>query len=169
MPRHCKYYLQCHQDAVTYVPFSKVPLCKEHFLKNIEYRIRKTIDEFHLIDFKDPNEKIMVALSGGKDSASLLTMLNHVLRNKVSLEALFIDLGISPLNYSYESGIVARDLCERLQVPLHIVNVKQEYGFDIDDIHEIGQTYFKHRHDTKFGHFRGECSYCGLIKRYANE
>ena len=50
MPSRCRIY----------VPFSKVPLCKEHFLKNIEYRIRKTIDEFHLIDFKDPNEKIMV-------------------------------------------------------------------------------------------------------------
>lgn len=161
--RRCKFYNQCKHNAVTFISHSRMPLCKEHYIKNIEFRVKKTIDEFKLIS---PQDKVLVALSGGKDSCSLLTILANVLQKNVPLEALYIDLQISPENYSKDSGTVAQELCKKLDVPLHIVNFKQEYGFGIDDIHEVGQFFFKHRDDSKVGHFRGECSYCGLMKRY---
>jgi uncharacterized protein (TIGR00269 family) len=47
------------------------------------------------------------------------------------------------------------------------VNVKEEMGFDMDDVHRLGQK-IHHRKSLSGSpmHFRGDCSYCGLIKRY---
>ena len=49
--KHCKFYAECKKPAVTVIPHTKTALCKEHFLRNIEYRVRKTIEKHHLIDF----------------------------------------------------------------------------------------------------------------------
>lgn len=163
--KNCKYFNQCHNPAQVYVPYSNTALCKMHFLRSIEHRVRVTIEQHKLIDFS-PHEKILVALSGGKDSQSLLTILDKVIQKRVPIEALYIDLGISPGNYSTDSGIIARSLCETLKIPFHVVDSKQEIGISIDNVHEIGHKLFRNRKETKLGSFRGDCSYCGLFKRY---
>jgi uncharacterized protein (TIGR00269 family) len=146
------------------INYSQTPLCKEHFLRNIEDRVRKTIEKHHLIEFK-PEEKVLVAISGGKDSQTLLTLLDKVFQKRIQLEALYIELGIAPGQYSKDSAIVASELCRDLNIPYHQINIKDEIGFSIDDVHELGEKYYK-IHRSKSERFRGECSYCGLIKRY---
>src|SRR6056297_2238251 len=100
MAVRCKFFDECKGYAISIVPFSKMPLCKYHFLKYIKDRVWKTINNYDLIDFNDENEKILVALSGGKDSQTLLHILNRALEKKVKMEALYIDIGIKPRNYS---------------------------------------------------------------------
>ncbi len=166
MISQCKFYKDCKNTAVAIIPHSKLPLCKSHFKSYIEDRVLKTIKNFKLIDFSNPHEKILVGLSGGKDSQTLLTILNRILKDKVHLEALYIEVGITPKNYSKDSGIIARKLCEDLDIPFNILNIKEIVGFDIDDIHNLGKKMKRGRRRSKKGRFRGECSYCGLIKRY---
>ena len=162
MARRCKFFHECKAFAVTEVPYSKMPVCKHHFLKYVEDRVWKTIQEHNLIELK-PEEKVLVAVSGGKDSSTLLTILDRVLNKRVKMEALYIEVGIAPRNYSHDSEQVCRHLTERLNIPLHVVDIKKEYGFNIDDIHELGRRLKRAHHGESF---RGECSYCGLIKRY---
>jgi uncharacterized protein (TIGR00269 family) len=169
--KKCKYYHQCKNAAVVLVPHSNTPLCKEHFIQNIEDRTLKTISTFKLIDF-NRSEKILVALSGGKDSQTLLTILvkslrDHLTQKLLTIEALYIDLGISPGSYSHDSGLEAQKLCSELGIPFHNIDVKKEYGFDIDDVHQLRTKLYRSKHNSKYGHFRGECSYCGLLKRYS--
>ena len=166
MVKRCKFYRECKKTAVTFVPYSKMPLCKTHFLKYIEDRVWKTITEHNLIEIT-PDEKILVGLSGGKDSQTLLTLLHKVLKGRVGLEALYIEVGISPRDYSRDSEVVARQLCEKLDIPFHVVDTKAEYGYTIDQIHQIGKRLFRGGKSRKRSHFRGECSYCGLLKRYS--
>ncbi len=143
-----------------------MPLCKRHFLSYIQDRVLKTIKEHSLIDFDNPEEKILVGLSGGKDSQTLLTILDQIFQKEVRIEALYIEVGITPKDYSHDSGIVARNLCEKLDIPFHTLNVKEDMMLDIDSIHQIGKRTRKRGRRSKKGRFRGECSYCGLIKRY---
>lgn len=158
----CKF---CRAPAVIMVPFSKMPLCKKDFLSYIENRVKKTIEEYHLIDASSDIEKVLIGLSGGKDSQTLLTILHHIYQKRVRIEALYIDVGIAPRNYGHDSEVVARKLCEQLDIPFHVFNVKEDMQIDLDDIHELGRRS-KSRQRRKSGRFRGECSYCGLIKRY---
>ncbi len=170
MDSRCKFYKECKSTPVTLIPHSKMPLCKRHFIKYIEDRVKKAIEEYNLIDMEgaEGGEKILVALSGGKDSQTLLTILDQIIKRRVPIEALYIEVGITPENYSRDSEVVARKLCDKLGIPFHVIDVKQEIGFDIDDLHALGARLsrgYKGKRALK-GRFRGECSYCGLMKRY---
>ncbi|MHA1584077.1 MAG: TIGR00269 family protein [Promethearchaeota archaeon] len=165
LPVHCKFFSHCKNNAVTEVPFSKIPLCKDHFISYIHKRVKKTIEEQKLIDFKDPKEKILVALSGGKDSQVLLTILKKVIKSKVKLEGLYINVGISPEHHTDRSQATIQKLCDDLKVHLNIVYLKNEMDFNMDDVNRVGQSHRPHSRERS-GRFRGNCSYCGLFKRY---
>ncbi|TFH29053.1 MAG: adenine nucleotide alpha hydrolase family protein [Promethearchaeota archaeon] len=165
MPK-CKFYRECQSQAVTQIPYTKMALCKNHFLRYMESRVYKTIETHKLIDFQDPHEKVLVAVSGGKDSQTLLTILQHVLVNKVPLEALYIEVGISPDQYSHDSEDIAKKFCDELGVPFHVLNIQDHLGFDMDKIHQLGNIFAKGNSRSKNKQFRGDCSYCGLLKRY---
>lgn len=166
----CQFSKGCSNPAVVQSPYTKRGFCREHFLLDIENRVGNTLKDYNLIDFEDPKEKILVALSGGKDSQTLLNILDQVVKKRIPIEALYIEVGISPKNYSKDSGKVARELCDQLNIPFHTIDIRESLGFTIDDIHALGTKWngrsTRGRKGRKKQRFRGECSYCGLIKRY---
>ena len=78
----------------------------------------KALGQFQLIDEDD---KILVGLSGGKDSLFLLEMLarrQHILKPRFTLEAIHVRME----NVHYETDTTyLQSFCDRLGVPLHIV------------------------------------------------
>jgi tRNA(Ile)-lysidine synthase TilS/MesJ len=56
-----------------------------NFSDQIRKKVYKTIEEYELIS---PKDKLIVAVSGGKDSMSLM----HLLKDKFDMTALFIDV-----------------------------------------------------------------------------
>ena len=56
-----------------YSQISGVKLCRSCFIKYFEKKVIKTIKKYNLIQ---NNDKIAVAVSGGKDSLSLLYLLD---------------------------------------------------------------------------------------------
>ena len=75
MSAKCNFSKDCNNKVIISLPFLKLSLCKEHYLKNIEERTKETIINNNLIDYSDPNEKVLIALSGGKDSQVLFNIL----------------------------------------------------------------------------------------------
>ena len=74
-PRHCKFFQECGNKASYQIPYSRLNLCTEHFLKNVQNRVKKFILKKHMFHpFR--NEKVLVAASGGKDSQVLLQHLS---------------------------------------------------------------------------------------------
>ena len=87
----CSY---CNHNLVIQRKYSGEHLCPECFQKNIEKIVYKTISKYEMLK---PQDKIIVALSGGKDSITLLYNLYKIQIQKHQSQkiiALTIDEGI---------------------------------------------------------------------------
>jgi uncharacterized protein (TIGR00269 family) len=138
----------CGAPAVAYVRYARKYFCREHYIKFVEDKVRRAIRKYGLIE---KGYRVLVALSGGKDSSTLLGALAS-LRSEFSFElvALHIDLGI--YEYSAKSREAARNLTSKLEVPLIEVPLKDVIGATIPELAKRSR--------------RPACSVCGMVKRY---
>ena len=123
-------------------------LCKECFIESIEKKVIKTVRKEKLLDKGD---KVLVALSGGKDSVTTLEILNSFRElNIIDICAVTVDEGID--NYRQDGVDIAIRHAERLGIEHKVVSLKDTYGITLDEIME------KPNH-------KGSCSYCGVFRR----
>lgn len=124
-------------------------LCKQHFTEYFEGKVFRTIRQFNLIE---KEEHIGIALSGGKDSLTLLHLLKKLsMENpKIRLSALAINEGIH--GYRDKTLITAREFCEKNDIPLYIHSFEDEFGMSLDDALKVL--------DVK------PCTICGIFRRY---
>lgn len=128
---------------------SNKKLCKEHFSEYFESKVFKTISQFNLID---KEENLGVALSGGKDSLTLLFILSKLAAKnpKIKLHAICIDEGIE--GYRNKTIITAKEFCKKNDVPLDIYSYEKEFKMSLD---KMLKTL-----DIK------PCTMCGIFRRY---
>lgn len=121
-------------------------LCKKCFIAYFDRKVRKTIRVHDLIDKGDT---IAVAVSGGKDSLTLLDLLHAIFTNNksVSLFALLINEGI--VGYRDDCVEHTKKFCAERNIPLHIFSYEQEFGFALDTVVKG----------------RKPCSVCGVLRR----
>jgi tRNA(Ile)-lysidine synthase TilS/MesJ len=122
----------------------KLALCKEHYLEWVPEQTERFIKKYEMFARDD---KILVAVSGGKDSLALWDILH-----RLGYQALGIDGGI---DYSHESKRLTEKFASGRGLKLHIVDIEQEYGQPIPVLSQIS-----HR-----GHGK-PCAVCGLTKRH---
>ena len=144
------------KEAFFFRPHSGERLCKKCFTESVEAKVRSTITRYHMLNFDD---HLAVAVSGGKDSLSLLHILAKMKRRRpqTTLTAVTVDEGIK--GYRDEALEIAAKNCQKLEIPHHIVSFKELYGFSLDEIickaREKGQTQLT------------ACAYCGVLRRKA--
>jgi len=146
---------RCGKKAVFHRKYEGSFLCRNHFVRSIESKVRKTIRKDKMIQRDD---KIAFALSGGKDSSAVLYMMNKIFgkRDDLSFFAISIDEGIP--GYRNESLEIAKMLCEKLGVEHHVFSFKQELGKDLSK---------KVKKIKKSEGWEGTaCTYCGLARRW---
>ncbi|MCS7281783.1 MAG: tRNA(Ile)-lysidine synthetase [Anaerolineae bacterium] len=142
---------KCNRHAVLNMRQHKLALCEEHFPEWFISYTERTIRRYRMFDRDD---RILVAVSGGKDSLSLWDVL---LRLGYTADGLYIDLGIdggfgySRLSYEKVQAFVAA----HPGVQLHVVNVAGLYG---ETIPEVASRKLRGRDKP--------CAVCGLIKRH---
>ena len=131
-------------------------LCRRCFVKSIEDKVRATIAHYRMLKFDD---KIAVAVSGGKDSVSLLHILAKIERAspKASLVAVTVDEGIK--GYRDEALEIAAFYCRKLGIEHHVTSFEQLFGITLDEIVE----------NMKEGKRKGvtSCACCGVLRRKA--
>jgi tRNA-5-methyluridine54 2-sulfurtransferase len=137
----------CGDVAVINMPQHRLKLCEEHFIAWVERRVARTIEQFEMFA---PDARLLVAVSGGKDSLALWEIL---LRLGYQADGLYINLGIGHEGYSDVSQAHAEAFAAaRPNAALQVVPVAERYGRSIPEL----------------AHSRGRraCSSCGMIKRY---
>ncbi|MFH0711964.1 MAG: ATP-binding protein [archaeon] len=115
---------------------------------NVEKKVVETIGKYGLLEKSD---KVLVALSGGKDSTSVLYILKKL---GYDVSGLMIDLGLGEWSKIHNENM--KKFCGELDVPLTIVDLKAELG--------QGICFIKAVLKKKKG-LTG-CSVCGTVKRW---
>ena len=135
--------------------YSGERLCKKCFAKSVEDKVRASIVKYKMLNYSD---RVAVAVSGGKDSISLLHILSSMERKfpKASLVAVTVDEGIK--GYRGEALEIAEKTCRKLGIAHHGVSFEALYGFTLDEI------------VTRMRERKGEltpCAFCGVLRRKA--
>ncbi len=153
------------KPAVTYRRIDGRYLCKDCFSKWVIATVKKTIGQKK---FFKRNDRIIVGLSGGKDSTVLLDVLSKIEHKFPSeLIAVCIDEGIS--NYREDGLPIAEMNAKRLDIEFHMFSFKDLFGYSLDDIvtrsREL-RTKLPSTRQTKLIQHR-PCSFCGVFRRKA--
>ena len=126
----------CQKPAV----YNPPRFCKEHFVRHYE---KTVVDYFKASRVKDA--RVLVGVSGGKDSSALAWALGKVgLRFGLTFALFTIDLGI--LKYSKQSVAAAAALAQKMDVELIVERPPRTI--------------------PPFVEGKVPCSACGTIKRY---
>jgi uncharacterized protein (TIGR00269 family) len=135
---------RCKAHAIIEVRRHNAGFCRDCFVRHCGEQVRRAIEEFDMIR---PGERVLVAVSGGKDSLGLWHLLREL---GYDADGLYIGLGIG--DYSDRSGEYARAFAHEHGWKLLEVDIPETYGFDIPDGSRAAR--------------RAPCSACGLSKRH---
>jgi uncharacterized protein (TIGR00269 family) len=139
---------KCERPAVINMRRHRLALCQFHFPPWFVQRTLQTIEKYNMFT---PRSRVLVAVSGGKDSLALWDVL---LELNYAADGLTIDLGID--DYSTASREkVEKYAATRQGARLIVVNLHKEYG---ETLPEVAQRVHRGRRKT--------CSVCGLVKRH---
>jgi uncharacterized protein (TIGR00269 family) len=144
------------REAFFYRRYSGERLCRRCFRRSVEDKVRATIAKYRMLEFDD---RIAVAVSGGKDSLGLLNVLVKLERSqpKASLVAVTVDEGIR--DYRDEALKVAAEACGRVGTEHRVVSFKELFGVTLDEI-------VKREREKGPGRVT-PCAYCGVLRRKA--
>jgi uncharacterized protein (TIGR00269 family) len=132
----------------------KLALCKEHYLEWVPGQTQRFIEKYKMFT---PQDRVLVAVSGGKDSLALWDVL---LRLGYQADGLYIGLGIDYAggeSYSGESLDKVQNFVQTFwpAARLQVVDVEALYGASLPEAARISNRG------------RGKpCSVCGLVKRH---
>jgi cytoplasmic tRNA 2-thiolation protein 1 len=143
---------RCGGKTVYFRAYNGESLCSKCFNDSIFEKTKKTISKYEMLHYGD---KVGIAISGGKDSTSLLYVMNEIMKGHGSkLYALTIDEGIE--GYREEAIRNAEKLAEELSISLIVGSYKENFGFTLDEALE---------ERTSKGIKTTSCAICGPLRR----
>lgn len=139
---------RCSKSAIVFQKYSNAHLCKVHFIHDVERKIKRDIRKFKMIE---RNDRIAVALSGGKDSIALLYILHKLFQNRPDLELLAITIDEGIEGYRNRTLDIAVKLTGELGIGHTVRSFKDEFGVTLD-----GLTMKKEH---------AACTLCGVLRK----
>ncbi len=137
---------RCGKPAFYFKPYSGEYLCKKCFVKSIYESTIRAIRKHKMIEYHD---RIGIAVSGGKDSISLLYIIAKFFRDN-EIVAITLDEGIE--GYRNEAITIANDMAAKLNIKHVTYRYKDMFSYTIDDVQPI-------RRETS------SCTICGIFRR----
>lgn len=138
---------RCREPAIIEIRRHNAAFCPDCFVRHCRDQVAKAIHDFAMVE---PGERVLVAVSGGKDSLALWDLLLDL---GYDADGLYLGLGIGEAGgYSDSSASFARTFAARRNVVLRTVDLPADYGYDIPS----GSAAAR----------RAPCSACGLSKRH---
>jgi tRNA-5-methyluridine54 2-sulfurtransferase len=137
---------RCRSEAVIEIRRHNASYCRGCFVRVFRAQVERTVRHWKMFG---PGERILVAVSGGKDSLALWDVLLDL---GYPATGLYLGLGIG--EYSDRSHQAARRFATSRGAELEVVDLAGTYGFDVPTAGSAGS--------------RSTCAVCGLSKRYAS-
>ncbi len=134
----------CKEPAVIDLPRHNANFCAEHLLQLCRRQVTKAIEDYSMFS---PDDRILVAVSGGKDSLAVWDMLVEA---GYEADGFYVGLGIG--DYSDESGRFVHAFAEERGLTLLSTDLRSDFGYDIPTAARASK--------------RVPCSVCGLSKRH---
>jgi uncharacterized protein (TIGR00269 family) len=134
----------CRGPAIIDLPRHNANFCAEHLQQLCRRQVEKAIADH---DMLQPGERVLVAVSGGKDSLAVWDLLIEL---GYAADGLYIGLGIG--DYSDDSGVYARDFAAARGLHLRTIDLRETHGYDVPTAARATR--------------RVPCSACGLSKRH---
>jgi uncharacterized protein (TIGR00269 family) len=135
---------RCRGRAVIELRRHNAAFCEPCFLRYVREQVKRAVDDFNMLE---PDDHVLVAVSGGKDSLALWDVLLDL---GYRATGMYLGLGIG--EYSERSGRVTKAFADARGADLIHFDLRDAYGFDIPTAGDRGS--------------RSTCSVCGLSKRY---
>ena len=143
---------RCSAKSAYYRAYSGESLCARCFSRSLQEKVAKTISKYSMVKRGD---RIAVAVSGGKDSLSLLHIMKMLSEKHGSTVcAITIDEGID--GYREESLDIVSKFASQLNVERKILSYKELYGVTLEDSLQLRK-----------GRRMSSCSICGTFRRRA--
>jgi len=143
---------KCHNKySIYYRPYSGERLCSQCFQISLKERVQKTINNYHMLEHKD---RIAVGISGGKDSLTLLHLLNQIEDQTHGSEIIAITVDEGIVNYRDEAILIVEKTCKNLDIELVKIKFNDLFNLTIDEFNLKNRTL-------------SICSYCGVLRRRA--
>jgi tRNA(Ile)-lysidine synthase TilS/MesJ len=135
---------KCKARAVLEIPRHHTAFCRSCLTEFVCAQVDRAITEEKMFTKAD---RVLVAVSGGKDSLSLLDILHKL---EYQADAFYVDLGIG--EYSRQSKVRVEQFTRARGIPLHVHELKEGEGAGINELADLVR--------------RPTCSVCGTLKRY---
>ncbi|NLN71579.1 MAG: TIGR00269 family protein [Thermoplasmatales archaeon] len=139
----------CDSPAVSFIRYNGSHLCAEHFRSYVERRVKK---EIRIQADLRAGDKVAVAVSGGKDSMVLLSIMSDVFdgRNGIELSCVTVDEGID--GYRPPSVDIAERFCAGKGIEFNVISFKDLFGLTMDEVAPLSEA-------------GSPCTYCGVFRR----
>ena len=134
----------CREPAAIDIRRHNAAFCRDHFVHHCEEQVRRAIDAHQMFE---PSDRVLVAVSGGKDSLALWDMLT---RAGYHADGLYLGLGID--DYSDTSLEYTRAYAAEHGLLLRVVDLRGDYGYSVPEAAAATR--------------RAPCGACGLSKRH---
>lgn len=134
----------CREPAIIDLPRHNANFCADHFVQLCLRQVEKAIHDHRMFGLDD---RILVAVSGGKDSLAVWDLLVDL---GYRADGLYVGLGIG--EYSHESQLMAQRFAESRGLHLRVVSLRDDHGFDVPTAAKVTG--------------RVPCSACGTSKRH---
>lgn len=143
---------KCSKGSVYLRVYSGEHLCRDCFKSSIIEKTRRTISKYGMMKHGDT---VAVAVSGGKDSLSLLEVLSRLTSvHGEKIVAITVDEGIN--EYRDEAIELSHKMVSKLGLELEEVSFRSLFGFTLDEALDM-------RSDQRVS----ACSVCGVLRRRA--
>jgi len=147
MAMRCK---RCRDRAAIEIRRHNAAFCRDCFFHYVRQQVTRAIDKHHMLR---PGDRVLVAVSGGKDSLALWDLLLELGHRA---DGLYMGLGIGA--YSERSKDLCQAFADARGAKLVVYDLAEEQGYSIPEA--AGAP----RRAGAAG--RSSCGVCGLSKRY---
>ena len=140
---------KCGKEAVAEIKYAGIALCREHFLSFIDRKVKREIRE--QVHF-NRNDRVLIAVSGGKDSMLTLYQMSKIFGKWRNLEllAVTVDEGIG--DFRVNCSRVAHKFADSLGIEHKTISFRDYIGITTDDVARVDKEL-------------APCTYCGVFRR----